>query len=51
MTVQIGEPGPKLCNRMFADRPLLFVFMTRRDVPFTNNASERNLRPSVIFRR
>ena len=25
--------------------------MTRRDVPFTNNVSERHLRPSVIFRK
>ena len=51
MTVPIGEPGRKLRNRMLANRPHLFVFMTRRDVPFTNNASERNLRPSVIFRK
>ena len=51
MTVPIGEPGWKLRNRMLANRPHLFVFMTRRDVPFTNNASERNLRPSVIFRK
>ena len=29
----------------------LFVFVTRRDVPPTNNASERHLRPSVIFRK
>lgn len=29
----------------------LFVFMTRRDVPYTNNISERHLRPSVIFRK
>ena len=27
----------------------LFVFVTRRDVPPTNNISERRLRPSVIF--
>ena len=49
--VPIGEPGRKLRNRMLANRAHLFVFMTRRDVPFTNNASERNLRPSVIFRK
>ena len=29
----------------------LFVFVTRRDVPPTNNISERRLRPSVIFRK
>jgi transposase len=27
------------------------VFVTNRDVPYTNNISERNLRPSVIFRK
>jgi transposase len=26
-------------------------FVTRRDVPYTNNACERALRPSVIFRK
>ncbi len=29
----------------------LFRFVTRRDVPSTNNACERALRPSVIFRK
>lgn len=29
----------------------LFVFVTRRDVPYTNNGCERALRPSVIFRK
>lgn len=32
-------------------RDKLLVFMTRRDVEPTNNASERGLRPSVIFRK
>ena len=32
-------------------REKLFVFVTRRDVPATNNVSERALRPSVIFRK
>jgi transposase len=32
-------------------RGKLLVFMTRRDVEPTNNASERGLRPSVIFRK
>jgi len=49
--VPIGEPGRKLRNRMLANRGHLFVFMTRRDVPSTNNISERHLRPSVIFRK
>jgi transposase len=49
--VPVGEPGRKLHKRMLANRAHLFVFMTRRDVPYTNNISERHLRPSVIFRK
>jgi transposase len=49
--VPIGEPGRKLRKRMAANRAHLFVFMTNRDVPYTNNVSERHLRPSVIFRK
>ena len=49
--VPIGEAGRKLRKRMLANRAHLFVFMTRRDVPYTNNISERHLRPSVIFRK
>jgi transposase len=47
----IGEPGRKLHKRMLANRAHLFVFMTNRAVPCTNNVSERHLRPSVIFRK
>ena len=36
---------------MLANRAHLFVFITNRDVPYTNNVSERHLRPSVIFRK
>ncbi len=32
-------------------RAQFFTFMTDRDVPPTNNAAERALRPSVIFRK
>ena len=49
--VPIGEPGRKLHKRMLANRPHLFVFMINRAVPYTNNISERHLRPSVIFRK
>jgi transposase len=49
--VPIGEPGRKLRKRMLANRAHLFVFMTNRQVPCTNNVSERHLRPSVIFRK
>jgi transposase len=41
----------KLFNAMRRDRDDLFRFVTRRDVPFTNNGCERALRPSVIFRK
>lgn len=47
----IGEPGRRLRKRILANRAHLFVFMTRRDVPTTNNVSERHLRPSVTFRK
>jgi transposase len=36
---------------MLANRAHLFVFVTNRSVPYTNNVSERHLRPSVIFRK
>lgn len=43
--------GRKLRNGIERCRDKLFVFVTRRDVPPTNNISERLLRPSVIFRK
>ena len=49
--VPIGTAGHKLRKRILANRGHLFVFMSRRDVPATNNVSERHLRPSVIFRK
>ncbi len=49
--VPVGEPGRKLHKRMLANRAHLFVFVTNRAVPYTNNISERHLRPSVIFRK
>jgi transposase len=36
---------------MRANRAHLLVLMTNRAVPFTNNISERHLRPSVIVRK
>ena len=52
-------PGPvpkpnaarRLFNAMRRDRDDLLRFITRRDVPSTNNAGGRALRPSVIFRK
>jgi transposase len=41
----------KLFNAMRRHRDDLFRFVTRRDVPYTNNGCERALRPSVIFRK
>ena len=49
--VSVREAGRKLHKRMLANRAHLFVFMTNREVPYTNNVSERHLRPSVIFRK
>ena len=41
----------RLFRAMRRDRDDLFRFVTRRDMPYTNNACERALRPSVIFRK
>ena len=43
--------GHKLARAIKKCRNDLFVFITRRDVPYTNNGCERALRPSVIFRK
>ena len=45
------DAGQKLREAMIRWKDCLFVFVTRRDVPATNNVSERQLRPSVIFRK
>jgi transposase len=50
-TAPTGQAGHKLRKRILANRAHLFVFMSHRDVPPTNNVSERHLRPSVIFRK
>ena len=46
--VQVSK---ELRKRIAANRAHLFVFITNRDVPYTNKVSERHLRPSVIFRK
>lgn len=43
--------GDKLKRIIKKYRQNLFVFVTRRDVPPTNNASEQAIRPCVIFRK
>ncbi len=40
-----------LCARMIRYLESLFVFVTEPDVPATNNAAERSLRPLVISRK
>lgn len=52
LTRQPEKPASRrLFKAMRRDRDDLFRFVTRRDVPYTNNACERALRPSVIFRK
>jgi|SRR5271157_259888 len=46
-----AEAGKQLARGIRKCRGDLFVFVTRRDVPATNNDCERALRPSVIFRK
>lgn len=43
--------GAMLQRQIKAWRTKFFVFMTNRDVPATNNISEREIRPSVVFRK
>jgi transposase len=43
--------GRKLVRGIRKCRGDLFLFVTRRDVPYTNNGCERALRPSVVFRK
>jgi len=45
------QAGQQLARGIRKCRGDLFVFITRRDVPATNNECERALRPSVIFRK
>ena len=46
-----GEAAEKLRRRIGRDRAHLLLSITDRAVPATNNACERALRPSVIFRK
>lgn len=48
----IAQPaGRILLKQIKAWRGKFFVFLTNRDVPATNNISEREIRPSVVFRK
>ena len=45
------ETGIKLQRMIKRTRRYLFVFVTNRDLPATNNGSERALRPCAVFRK
>jgi transposase len=45
------EAGVKLQCMIKRTRQYLFVFVTNRDIPATNNGSERALRPCAVFRK
>lgn len=49
--VKSDDHAQKLLKTFKKCRGNLFVFMTRREVPPTNNGSERALRPAVVFRK
>lgn len=50
-TAPIGRAGEKLQRTIRKWRQHLFVFVTNRDLPPTNNSSEQALRPCVTFRK
>jgi len=45
------EAGVKLQRVIKKIRRHMFVFVTNREIPATNNGSERALRPSAVFRK
>jgi transposase len=52
MRAPVAHPaGRVLLKQIKAWRTKFFVFLTNRDVPATNNISEREIRPSVVFRK
>jgi transposase len=53
LLTEILPPGwsADLQRRFVVHRPGLLLFLHRADVPPTNNASERSLRPSVVHRK
>jgi transposase len=52
MACQPSQPDAKRLRKRYGkDRDSLFTFMTDRDVPATNNGSERAIRMSTIFRK
>jgi transposase len=52
VTLPTAHPaGRALQDAVKAWRTKFFVFLEDRDVPATNNACEREIRPSVVFRK
>lgn len=52
MQMPIAHPAGKvLLKQIKAWRGKFFVFLSNRNVPATNNISEREIRPSVVFRK
>jgi len=52
MRPPVAHPAGKvLLKQIKGCRTKFFVFLTNRDVPATNNISEREIRPSVVFRK
>ena len=52
VTIPAAHPtGCELQTAVKAWRTKFFVFLEDRDVPATNNACEREIRPSVVFRK
>lgn len=52
MQMPIAHPAGKvLLKQIKAWRGKFFVFLTNREVPATNTISEREIRPSVVFRK
>lgn len=49
--VPTNAEGAKLQRSIKKARRYLFVFVTNRDIPPTNNGSERALRPCAVFRK
>jgi transposase len=49
--VPATKPGHKLQRIIKRFRQNLFVFVTNRHIPPTNNGSEQALRPAVVFRK
>ena len=47
----VDPASAKLVTMINRTRQFLFVFMTNRELPPTNNGSEQAIRPCVIFRK